>query len=139
GRAGATAAAAGDKTPSQRAARPRAPRQPPADTTTDQSIDLGGRTLRFKATAGSIPLNNGEDGSLLAEIGYVAYVVPGDAHRPVTFVFNGGPGAASAYLNIGAIGPWRLPFAQAAVSSPPALQPNPETWLDFTDLVFIDP
>jgi len=123
----------------QRSARQRAQRQLPADTTTDQSVDLGGRTLRFKATAGSIPLNNGEDGSLLAEVAYVAYVMPGDAHRPVTFVFNGGPGAASAYLNIGAIGPWRLPFAQLAVSSPPALQPNPETWLDFTDLVFIDP
>jgi carboxypeptidase C (cathepsin A) len=121
------------------AARPRAQRQLPADSTTDQTVDLGGRTLRFKATAGSIPLNNGEDGSLLAEIAYVAYVIPGDAQRPVTFVFNGGPGAASAYLNIGAVGPWRLPFDRLAVSSPPALQPNRETWLDFTDLVFIDP
>jgi carboxypeptidase C (cathepsin A) len=129
----------GDGGASARAARPKAQRQLPADSTTDQTVELAGRTLRFKATAGSIPLNNGEDGTLLAEIAYVAYVMPGDAHRPVTFVFNGGPGAASAYLNVGAIGPWRLPFDRLAVSSPPVLQPNAETWLDFTDLVFIDP
>jgi carboxypeptidase C (cathepsin A) len=122
-----------------RAARPKAQRQLPADTTTDQTVDLAGRSLRFKATAGSIPLNNGEDGSLLAEVAYVSYVIPGDANRPVTFVFNGGPGAASAYLNLGSIGPWRLPFDRLSVSSSPALQPNAETWLDFTDLVFIDP
>src|SRR5579871_3558873 len=132
-------AEAGENGASARAARPRSQRQLPADSTTDQSIEIGGRTLRFKATAGSIPLNNADDGSLLAEVAYVSYVIPGDTHRPVTFVFNGGPGAASAYLNLGAIGPWRLPFAQLAVSSPPSLQPNAETWLDFTDLVFIDP
>jgi carboxypeptidase C (cathepsin A) len=117
----------------------RAQRQLPADVTTDQTVDLPGRTLRFKATAGSIPLNNGEDGSLIAEVAYVAFVMEGDARRPVTFVFNGGPGAASAYLNLGALGPWRLPFGQLAVSIPPMLQANRETWLDFTDLVFIDP
>jgi carboxypeptidase C (cathepsin A) len=122
-----------------RAARPRTQRQLPADTTTDQSVEFPGRSLRFKATAGSIPLNNAEDGSLLAEVAYVSYVVPGDTARPVTFVFNGGPGAASAYLNLGALGPWRLPFRQLSVSTPPVLQPNAETWLDFTDLVFIDP
>jgi carboxypeptidase C (cathepsin A) len=114
-------------------------RQLPADVTTDQTVDLSGRTLRFKATAGSIPLNNGEDGSLLAEVAYVSYVMEGDAHRPVTFVFNGGPGAASAYLDIGALGPWRLPLGRTSISTPPALVPNRETWLDFTDLVFIDP
>jgi carboxypeptidase C (cathepsin A) len=63
----------------------------------------------------------------------------GDAHRPVTFVFNGGPGAASAYLDLGAVGPWRMQYDHLTVSTPPALVPNHETWLDFTDLVFIDP
>jgi carboxypeptidase C (cathepsin A) len=128
----------GDSDASARAARPQG-RQLPADSTTDQTLDVAGRTLRFKATAGSIPLNKADDGSLLAEIAYVAYLMPGDAHRPVTFVFNGGPGAASAYLDLGAIGPWRLPFDRMTVSTPPVLQPNAETWLDFTDLVFIDP
>jgi carboxypeptidase C (cathepsin A) len=114
-------------------------RELPADSTTDQAVELPGRTLRFKATAGSIPLNNGDNGALLAEVAYVAYVMDGEPRRPVTFVFNGGPGAASAYLDLGAIGPWRLPFDRLAVSVPPALVPNRETWLDFTDLVFIDP
>src|SRR5215467_1521102 len=81
----------------------------PADSTTEHAVELPGRTLRFKATAGSIPLNDAESGSLQAEVAFVAYVL-GDANRPVTFLFNGGPGAASAYLNIGAVGPWRLPF-----------------------------
>jgi len=123
--------------PAEAQSRPASQRLPAA-VTTDHAIELAGRTLNFKATAGAIPLNDGE-GNLQAEVAYIAYVVGGDAQRPVTFVFNGGPGAASAYLNIGAMGPWRLPLDQAGPSSPVALQPNAETWLDFTDLVFIDP
>ena len=59
----------------------------------------------------------------------------------MTFLFNGGPGAASAWLQFGAAGPWRLPINGDAVTSSasPDLLPNAETWLDFTDLVFIDP
>jgi len=110
----------------------------PADSTSEHAVELPGRTLHFKATAGSIPLNDAESGSLQAEVAFVAYVL-GDANRPVTFLFNGGPGAASAYLNIGAVGPWRLPFENISASATPALLPNAETWLDFTDLVFIDP
>ena len=62
----------------------------PADVSTDQSVELSDRTLRFKATAGSIPINNGE-GKLQAEIAYIAYLRPDAeaAARPVTFVFNG--------------------------------------------------
>ena len=112
----------------------------PADVTTDQTVELPGRTLRFKAIAGSIPINNTE-GKLQAEIAYIAYVRPdGDAAaRPVTFAFNGGPGASSAYLHLGAMGPWRLPLDGITPSSTPIVVPNPETWLDFTDLVFVDP
>ena len=54
-------------------------------------------------------------------------------------MFNGGPGASSAYLQLGALGPWRLPLDGVVPSSPPAIVPNQETWLDFTDLVFVDP
>jgi carboxypeptidase C (cathepsin A) len=59
----------------------------------------------------------------------------------VTFLFNGGPGASSAWLQLGNLGPWRLAINGDAVdsSASPNLQPNAETWLDFTDLVFIDP
>src|SRR5204863_9207393 len=61
--------------------------------------------------------------------------------RPVTFLFTGGPGASSAWLQLGDAGPWRLSITGegAIASASPDLVPNPETWLDFTDLVFIDP
>ena len=112
----------------------------PADVTTDQTVELPDRTLRFKATAGSIPINNGE-GKLQAEIAYIAYVRPDTeaASRPLTFVFNGGPGASSAYMQLGAMGPWRLPLDNITPSATPTAIPNPDTWLDFTDLVFVDP
>src|ERR1700676_4672684 len=114
----------------------------PLDSTTRQTLALPGRTLDFKATAGSIRLFD-DKGEPQADIAYIAYQLDGadPRTRPVTFIFNGGPGAASAYLQFGDAGPWRLPInGDAAVSSaPPDLQPNDETWLDFTDLVFIDP
>jgi carboxypeptidase C (cathepsin A) len=114
----------------------------PPDSTSKQTLALPGRTLAFTATAGSIHLFN-DKGEPQADIAYTAYQLD-DADqrtRPVTFLFNGGPGAASAYLQFGAAGPWRLAISgDGAVSSAsPDLQPNAETWLDFTDLVFIDP
>lgn len=132
----------GDST-SRPAAAPATPtRQLPADSTTTHSVELPGRTLKFTATAGSIPLM-ADDGRVLAEMGYVSYHLDGadPLKRPVTFAFNGGPGSASAWVHIGGFGPWRLPIDGAAVSpsAPPVLLPNAETWLDFTDLVFIDP
>jgi carboxypeptidase C (cathepsin A) len=114
----------------------------PPDSTTKQTVVLPGRTLAFTATAGSIRLFDAK-GEPQADIAYTAYQLDGAdvATRPVTFLFNGGPGAASAYLQLGATGPWRLPMTgDAAIpSASPELQPNAETWLDFTDLVFIDP
>jgi carboxypeptidase C (cathepsin A) len=114
----------------------------PPDSTTKQTLALPGRTLAFSATAGSIRLFD-DKGEPQADIAYTAYQLDGadPATRPVTFLFNGGPGAASAYLQLGAAGPWRLSInGDAAIpSASPDLQPNAETWLDFTDLVFIDP
>jgi carboxypeptidase C (cathepsin A) len=133
--------------PGGRANAPAAPavaeqhRLPP-DSTTKQTLALPGRTLDFTATAGSIRLFD-DKGEPQADIAYTAYQLDGaDARtRPVTFLFNGGPGAASAYLQLGNCGPWRLGIdAEAAIpSASPELEPNAETWLDFTDLVFIDP
>jgi carboxypeptidase C (cathepsin A) len=114
----------------------------PPDSTTQQKLVLPGRTLAFTATAGSIRLFD-DRGELQADIADTAYRLDGadPAARPVTFLFNGGPGAASAFLQFGAAGPWRLAIDGDAVvaSASPELQPNAETWLGFTDLVFIDP
>jgi carboxypeptidase C (cathepsin A) len=117
-------------------------RKLPADSTTKQTLALPGRTLAFSATAGSIRLLD-DKGEPQADIAYTAYQLDNAdrATRPVTFVFNGGPGAASAWLQLGNSGPWRLDINadQVTPSASPELKPNAETWLDFTDLVFIDP
>jgi carboxypeptidase C (cathepsin A) len=123
---------------------PTAPEQHrlPPDSTTKQTVDLPGRTLAFTATAGSVRLFD-DKGEPQADICYTAYQLDGAdrATRPVTFVFNGGPGASSAYLQLGNNGPWRLAINADTVtpSAAPDLEPNAETWLDFTDLVYIDP
>lgn len=111
----------------------------PADRTVQQSVEVGGRTLRYEATVGSLPVRD-EKGKVIADVMYVAYVVPG-RDRPVTFALNGGPGASSVYLNLGAIGPKHVQFGAEgdSPSDPATLRDNPGTWLDFTDLVFIDP
>jgi carboxypeptidase C (cathepsin A) len=114
----------------------------PPDSTTTQTLALPGRTLNFSATAGSIRVFD-EKGEPQADIAYTSYQLDGvdRANRPVTFLFNGGPGASSAWLQFGDAGPWRISITgEGAVSSAtPELLPNAETWLDFTDLVFIDP
>jgi carboxypeptidase C (cathepsin A) len=114
----------------------------PPDSTTKQTLALPGRSLSFTATAGSIRLND-EKGEPQVDIAYTSYQLDGadPKNRPVTFVFNGGPGSASAWLQLGNAGPWRLALGgDAAIpSAMPELKPNAETWLDFTDLVFIDP
>ena len=81
----------------------------PAPVTTAHSTAIGGRTLEYKAKAGTFSLLGG-NGDVTAEIFYTAYSVPIvirhiGRQRPITFVFNGGPGAASAYLHLGALGP----------------------------------
>jgi carboxypeptidase C (cathepsin A) len=144
------AAAAGQKSGHDEAAGPVQPPKPaapegglPAAVTTSHTIDLPGRSLRFKAIAGPIRLSDAQSGQPLADIAATAFVLEGAdaAKRPVTFAINGGPGAASAWLDLGSLGPWRLPLDRApfSPSAVPGLIDNADTWLDFTDLVFIDP
>ncbi|MDO6413703.1 peptidase S10 [Sphingomonas sp. BIUV-7] len=112
-----------------------------ADRSVAQSVVIAGATISYQATVGTLPLFDAK-GKKTGEVVYTAYVVPGRGpSRPVTFAFNGGPGAASAFLNYGAIGPKRVQFgAQGDAPSDSAqARDNANSWLDFTDLVFIDP
>ena len=134
--------------PERRAAPPAAPngerlKPLPANATTHHKMSLGGRDLAFTATAGTIRLYDAQQGAPQADIAVLHFRRDETdlAKRPVTFVFNGGPGYASAWLNLGALGPWRLRMDKESAfpSAPPITFDNAETWLEFTDLVFIDP
>jgi carboxypeptidase C (cathepsin A) len=115
----------------------------PAPVVTHHEIHAGGKTLRYTATAGMMPLKNIDTGEVEAHIFYIAYTLDGQQpeHRPLTFSFNGGPGSASVWLHLGAIGPKRVPMQPDGMMPPPPFRliDNEYTWLDHTDLVFIDP
>lgn len=116
----------------------------PSPVTTEHSITVAGRQLDYRVKAGTLSLLSA-GGDITAEIFYVGYTLaaggPAGAQRPITFVFNGGPGAASAYLHLGALGPRVLATAPDGGFLPPpqTLIDNADTWLDMTDLVFVDP
>src|SRR6202049_2970068 len=113
----------------------------PGDAVSEHSIELASGKLAYTATAGTFPLID-QSGERKAEVFYTAYVAGGGdtANRPVTFVFNGGPGAASAFLHLGLVGPKLVDFGpQGRDGAAARLRDNPETWLAFTDLILIDP
>ncbi len=110
---------------------------------TDHTIRVGGQTIAYKATAGTILLKDAKDEptALMFYTAYVRSEVRDVRERPVAFIYNGGPGAASVWLHMGAFGPQRVATATAAATPPPPYQiaDNPNTLLDKTDMVFIDP
>jgi len=112
----------------------------PEDSISEHSIDTLGGKLTYTATAGTFPLFD-QSGERSAQIFYTAYVAKSDdPRRPLTFVFNGGPGAASAFLNLGLVGPRVAEFGMDGHDGANVrLVDNPDTWLAFTDLVLIDP
>ncbi len=113
----------------------------PADSVTQHSITAPAGKLDYTATAGTFSLFD-QSGERSAAVFYAAYVAKSEnpANRPVTFVFNGGPGAASAFLNLGVVGPRVAEFGpNGNDGSKVRLIDNPDTWLAFTDLVLIDP
>jgi carboxypeptidase C (cathepsin A) len=113
----------------------------PADSVTHHKMTVRGKLLSYTATAGSLKLRD-ENGVQTAALFYVAYTLDGaaPAARPVSFFFNGGPGAGSAYLHLGAAGPKVLDFpANEADGAHAKLVDNDSTWLPFTDMVFLDP
>ncbi|MEF8761756.1 peptidase S10, partial [Stenotrophomonas sp. A3_2] len=83
----------------------------PPDSVTRHTLTAAGKTLAYAATAGTLTLRDGS-GEPTARLYYTAYTLDGAAPgaRPVTFFFNGGPGAGSAYLHLGAAGPKALQF-----------------------------
>jgi carboxypeptidase C (cathepsin A) len=110
----------------------------PKDSVTQHTLDLGGEKLAYTATAGTFALYD-QSGERSAAIVYTAYVAKNaSGPRPLTFVFNGGPGASSAYLHLGVAGPRVADFGDPPRPQP-TLHDNPDTWLKFTDLVFVDP
>src|SRR5271157_5230074 len=80
-----------------------------APVVTHHQITVDGKALKYTATAGRLPIKRG-DGKIEAEMFYVAYTLDGQdaARRPLTFAFNGGPGSASIWLHMGALGPRKV-------------------------------
>ena len=140
----------------------RPDRQPQADTQTPQTqtrptptpereeppvvtyhtSHVGAKTLTYKVTTGFMPLKNAVSGEVGARIFYIAYTLDNPtAGRPLMFSFNGGPGSASVWLHLGALGPRRIKMMDDGMMPPPPyeMEDNQATWLAETDLVFIDP
>lgn len=115
-------------------------------TVTHHTLPQAAGPLAYTAVAEYLPLT--EDGkdepaARVFTVTYTADIPAGTTAppRPVAFVFNGGPGAAAAYLHLGALGPKIVRFnPDGSIARPPAaVVDNPDSWLAFTDLVFIDP
>jgi carboxypeptidase C (cathepsin A) len=112
----------------------------PGNSASEKTLPTPQGALNYTASAGIIPLY-GQSGDEIAGIFNVAYVAKNQTGpRPLSFAFNGGPGAASAFLNLGVLGPRRLDFGPDGRSASDAkLTDNPDSWLRFSDLVFVDP
>jgi carboxypeptidase C (cathepsin A) len=115
----------------------------PKLSVTEHEITIGGKVIKYQATAGYLVLKDEKD-KPRANIFFVAYTKldePDAAKRPLMFSFNGGPGSSSVWLHLGALGPKRVVMTNQGESLPPPYkwQDNEYSWLDETDLVFIDP
>jgi carboxypeptidase C (cathepsin A) len=121
-----------------------APQEPPKEewSTTEHSLRLGGQAIPYTAMAGTtaIRTDDGELTGLMYSVSYVRREVSDRNKRPVTFLFNGGPGSASMWLHMGSVGPKRVVTTngQYTPPAPYSVVDNAETLLHLTDLVFID-
>ena len=114
------------------------------------TISLGGAEVKYLAQTGTIPVLK-DDGGVKADVFYVYYAAtgadgkrlaaPAGSTRPITFCFNGGPGASAVWLHLGGLGPRRLDFPPDGLTPSTVLRvvDNPNSVLDATDLVFVDP
>jgi carboxypeptidase C (cathepsin A) len=123
--------------------------EPEPPSVTEHETTIGGKAIKYTATAGYMRLPDYE-GKPKADVFYIAYTrhdidpAPPASQRPITFAFNGGPGSSSVWLHLGAIGPKRVDLGETddpptAPAPPYKLVENDSSWLDVTDLVFIDP
>jgi len=121
--------------------------QSPGDqiVTTHHQITVGQRPLRYTARAGSLPIRHNETGEIHGHMFFVAYLLdraPAEPARPLTFLWNGGPGANSTLVHLSGFGPKRIKSNDDPTAEPGCeceLEDNQTTWLDQTDLVFVDP
>ena len=108
---------------------------------THHQVTVDGKALRYTATTGRLPIKRG-DGRIDAEMFFVAYTLDGqeDSRRPLTFCFNGGPGSASVWLHMGAVGPKQVVLEPNGFmpAAPYRITDNQSTLLDRSDLVFVD-
>jgi carboxypeptidase C (cathepsin A) len=105
-----------------------------------RSIPFRGRTLAYTVTPGHLTIRN-DKGEPIASMFYVAYTIPSPGRaRPVTFLFNGGPGSSTMWLHMGSFGPMKVDASvPETIAGPPfRYGANPDTLLDISDLVFID-
>jgi carboxypeptidase C (cathepsin A) len=114
-------------------------------STTHHTVTVGGTTLSYTARAGRIPIRDNEAGDVHGQMFFVSYTLdrgPRDPVRPLTFVWNGGPGSNSGLVHLIGFGPKRIAPARGAKADDGSrwiVEPNPGTWLAATDLVFVDP
>lgn len=109
------------------------------DAVTQHTVTIGGRSYAYTARAGTITLTDDSD-KPTASVFYTAYTIDGDGSRPVTFLYNGGPGSSTMWLRMGSFGPVRVLAGNGRPSGPPPyhIVDNPQSLLDKSDLVFID-
>jgi carboxypeptidase C (cathepsin A) len=123
---------------------PKAEQKEEAPSVQKHSVKVGNRTLNYTTTTGFMPIRNAQTGETEARIFFMAYTLDSVADktkRPLMFSFNGGPGSASVWLHLGALGPKRVKMLDDGLMPPPPyeMENNEYTWLTETDLVFIDP
>ena len=113
-----------------------------APVITKHQVTINGQVINYTVTAGYLPLKDPQ-GKTKANIFFVAYTKDGvnKDTRPITYAFNGGPGSASIWLHMGVLGPYRVVMNDdgSAPNAPYKYEANPYSWLDMTDLLFIDP
>jgi len=136
---------AADKSADKAGEKAKEDKKAPEDKSvqTKHSVKIGGQEVKYTATAGTMVLKL-EDGTPKASVFYVAYTkddVADATKRPITFAFNGGPGAGSLWLHVGALGPRRVEMGDVGNLLPPPYKfvDNEASILDVTDIVFIDP